>query len=152
MNTPNERQVGGTHYKTIYEHWDFTTDVLGGRYLEGCITKYATRWRKKGKPVQDLEKAQHFLDKLRAEFIRGRVHAPSLPSTVDALIHVQRFAEANQLWHAESEVCRVLSQWTTIADLDYVAKQLQRLIKEAGRDDEQERQFSEPSGDYVDQD
>jgi hypothetical protein len=66
----NERQVGGSHYKDtsgrcpncggLIEHWDLYAEQP---YLEGCITKYVTRWRKKN-GVQDLEKAKHFLEKL----------------------------------------------------------------------------------------
>lgn len=33
-------------------------------YLEGCVRKYIERHQKKGKPLQDLEKAQWYLKKL----------------------------------------------------------------------------------------
>lgn len=57
----NARQVGGDHYKTPYEHWDFVPKV-GLGYLAGCASKYLVRWRKKnGK--QDLEKCLHYLEK-----------------------------------------------------------------------------------------
>jgi hypothetical protein len=58
----NERQVGGTHYKTGgEEHWD-RVYRLGLDYFQAQITKYVERcWKKNG--VQDLEKARHFLDK-----------------------------------------------------------------------------------------
>jgi hypothetical protein len=60
--TANERQVGGTHYKTGgEEHWD-RVRRLGLDYFQAQITKYVERcWKKNG--VQDLEKARHFLDK-----------------------------------------------------------------------------------------
>ena len=62
----NEVQVGGDHYKSSLQHWDFVSQALCGCYLEGCITKYVSRWRKKnGK--QDLQKAAHYLDKLYQE-------------------------------------------------------------------------------------
>lgn len=58
----NDRQVGGTHYKTGgEEHWD-RVHRLGLDYFQGQITKYVERWRSKG-GIQDLEKARHFLDK-----------------------------------------------------------------------------------------
>jgi hypothetical protein len=58
---PNSRQVGGTHYKSDIQHWDFVwaNDL---NYFEGQITKYVIRARKKN-GLQDLEKARHFLDK-----------------------------------------------------------------------------------------
>lgn len=58
----NERQVGGTHYRSPIQHWDY---VLANEipYLEAQVIKYLTRWRKKnGK--QDVEKAVHYLQKL----------------------------------------------------------------------------------------
>lgn len=58
----NERQVGGRHYKTDgEEHWD-RVHRLGLDYMQGQITKYVERWKFKG-GIQDLEKAQHFLEK-----------------------------------------------------------------------------------------
>jgi len=62
MANANDRQVGGNHYGAEIQHWDFAlANNLG--YFEGQITKYVTRWRKKG-GIADLEKAQHFLQKL----------------------------------------------------------------------------------------
>lgn len=58
----NERQVGGQHYRTPIQHWDY---VLANNipYLEAQVIKYLTRWRKKGGHA-DVRKAQHFLQKL----------------------------------------------------------------------------------------
>jgi len=58
----NEKQVGGEHYRAPIQHWDY---VLANKipYLEAQIIKYVTRWRDKN-GVQDLLKAQHFLEKL----------------------------------------------------------------------------------------
>jgi hypothetical protein len=58
----NERQVGGDHYKVGgEEHWDRVAR-LGLDYFQAQITKYVERcWEKNG--LQDLEKAQHFLQK-----------------------------------------------------------------------------------------
>lgn len=59
----NEIQVAGSHYKTkTIQPWDYiAANELG--YFEGNIVKYVSRWRDKG-GVQDLLKAQHYLDKL----------------------------------------------------------------------------------------
>ena len=58
----NEDQVGGDHYRTEIQHWDY---VLANNipYLEAQVIKYLTRWRKKG-GLQDVYKARHFLEKL----------------------------------------------------------------------------------------
>lgn len=63
MSDANKRQVGGEHYKAPgkVEHWDIVAqhDL---DYFQGQITKYVMRWKKKN-GVQDLKKAQHFLEK-----------------------------------------------------------------------------------------
>jgi hypothetical protein len=57
----NLRQVGGTHYKSPIQHWDY---VIANDldYFQGQITKYVTRWKNKN-GLTDLLKAQHFLEK-----------------------------------------------------------------------------------------
>ena len=62
MQQANDKQVGGQHYKSKMQHWDY---VLANNipYLEAQIIKYLTRWRRKGGSV-DLQKAKHFLEKL----------------------------------------------------------------------------------------
>lgn len=60
----NKVQVGGNHYKADgkgEEHWD-RVQRLGLDYFQAQITKYVERcWLKNG--LQDLEKAQHFIQK-----------------------------------------------------------------------------------------
>lgn len=77
MATANDTQVGGGHYKAddgmkeraellglpVMEHWDFVT-IRGYNYLQGNASKYLDRYEKKGTPVQDLEKVQHYVAKL----------------------------------------------------------------------------------------
>jgi hypothetical protein len=55
------KQVGGDHYQTPIQHWDFVV-ANDLDYFQGCITKYVTRHKKKN-GLQDLEKALHFLIK-----------------------------------------------------------------------------------------
>jgi hypothetical protein len=58
----NAVQVGGDHYKTTIQPWDYIiANDIG--YLEGNIIKYVSRYRKKG-GLDDLRKAQHYLQKL----------------------------------------------------------------------------------------
>lgn len=58
----NDLQVGGSHYQKAIQPWDYIiANNLG--YLEGNVVKYVSRWRDKG-GVQDLRKAQHYLQKL----------------------------------------------------------------------------------------
>ena len=59
----NEHQVGGLHYQTAtgVQHWDMVI-AEDLNYFEGQITKYVMRCRKKN-GLQDLQKAQHFIEK-----------------------------------------------------------------------------------------
>ena len=58
----NDKQIGGTHYKTSIQPWDAILDWELG-FLDGCAVKYLARWRKKG-GLDDLRKAVHFIEKL----------------------------------------------------------------------------------------
>jgi hypothetical protein len=70
MEDPNERQVGGEHYRAPFQHWDLIFDLSQNLiYFQGCATKYAARWRKKHvgdqiKQIEDLEKVEHYVDKM----------------------------------------------------------------------------------------
>ena len=60
--TANDTKTGGTHYQVAIQPWDYIiANELG--YLEGNVIKYVTRYKNKG-GVEDLRKAQHYLDKL----------------------------------------------------------------------------------------
>jgi len=57
----NEKQVGGDHYKAKIQHWDWAW-ANNLDYFQAQITKYVARHKKKN-GLEDLKKAQHFLDK-----------------------------------------------------------------------------------------
>lgn len=59
----NDRQIAGDHYakEGDFQHWDVVVKFKLD-YFQGQITRYLFRWRDKG-GVQDLKKAQHFLEK-----------------------------------------------------------------------------------------
>jgi hypothetical protein len=61
LERANASQVGGNHYANQIQHWDFAASQEFD-YFQGQITKYVTRWKKKG-GLEDLEKARHFLNK-----------------------------------------------------------------------------------------
>ena len=62
LKNPNERQVAGSHYKSKgVQHWDYCV-VANVPNLEYASSKYLTRWRSKN-GIQDLEKAQHYMEK-----------------------------------------------------------------------------------------
>lgn len=58
----NARQIAGNHYHEPIQHWDLVV-ANNIPYLEAQVLKYVMRWRKKG-GLDDLKKAEHFLQKL----------------------------------------------------------------------------------------
>lgn len=108
--TANATQVGGTHYKTGYEHWDWVEDV-GMGYLLGCATKYVSRGRKKN-GLQDFEKAVHYVDKF-LEVARANTEREWISDTPEELVNTtkatQRFAVENGLTPLEYEFCLLLA-------------------------------------------
>ena len=62
--TSNDRQVGGSHYRSAggYQHWDIVVDHKLN-YFEAQILRYTMRCRRKGRMLEDLEKAKHFIEK-----------------------------------------------------------------------------------------
>ena len=67
MKQKNKRaldiQVGGGHYKHYVIQPVEYIHKNGIPFIEGCIIKYATRWREKN-GLQDIEKIKHFCDLL----------------------------------------------------------------------------------------
>lgn len=61
MQGANTRQVGGDHYQSDYQHWDWSEEIDLDPLLYAA-TKYLTRWRNKN-GVADIEKAIHYVDK-----------------------------------------------------------------------------------------
>lgn len=77
----NSRQVGGTHYSSHIQHWDFV-EANNLDYFQGMITKYVCRWKRKN-GIEDLHKAQHFLQKyieIQEEKLADLEYATSLRS------------------------------------------------------------------------
>lgn len=94
----NDRQVGGSHYATGsgYQHWDAMADMFGAAWFIGCATKYASRHAKKN-GLQDLQKADHYLEKLE-ELARTREGLFTLMPEADAAFAIALdFCNANEV-------------------------------------------------------
>lgn len=131
MGNVNETQVGGNHYKTKFQHWDFVGQCLAGRYLEGCATKYPSRWRKKGEGLKDLRKATHYIDKIIDQLVvMDYVPLGLTRHNVTQLNQdIARFCHANDLTAAESEIIKTIANWSCLADLLQAKALLFRLIE-----------------------
>jgi len=58
----NDKQIGGEHYISPIQPWDYIA-ANGIGFFEGNVIKYVSRWKTKG-GIEDLRKAQHYLEKL----------------------------------------------------------------------------------------
>lgn len=64
MPGANSRQVRGKHYKKLQiQPWDFIA-ANDMDYFTGSAVAYLSRYRDKGDPLGDLEKAAHYIQKL----------------------------------------------------------------------------------------
>lgn len=63
MTNPLDTQVGGNHYKGFAIQPVEYIHANNIPFIEGCIIKYASRWRDKG-GIDDLKKIKHFADLL----------------------------------------------------------------------------------------
>ncbi len=121
----NEKQVGGEHYRSPVQHWDYV-EMNGLRYTEGCATKYATRNRKKGQQRHDLEKAIHYVEKVQDLYRNGVL----LPRPAPVVITPEEFAPANGLTENEAEVVRILTFWESDPELTRAIELLREMIEE----------------------
>ncbi len=125
-DSPNDRQIGGAHYATEYQHWDFVRDV-GLGYMEGQITKYLYRHERKNK-AQDVQKAMHFLDKLIEQSIRGRTAQSG--DQEESHAYVEDFIKASALepigW--EASAIRIVSTYTRWNELKVAKLFVQAIL------------------------
>lgn len=124
--TANERQVGGAHYLgTRLQHWDWAVENSLG-YLEGQVTKYVARWRRKN-GAQDLEKALHYADKL-LEVSDLRTFA-GRPVQVYGL---REIAAAYALTEREQLIFRLAAVYQNAEDLRRLRAEIAKLLEENG--------------------
>lgn len=120
----NSYQVGGDHYAQGGEaqHWDWV-ERNGIGYLEGCATKYVTRWRNKH-GIRDLQKATHYIKKLIALHREG----VRFNRLTNHKIDMMRFEAANKLQPWEAHVCGVLMFWREEWELTKALETIEEAI------------------------
>ena len=121
----NETQVGGSHYASQYQHWDFMAD-LRPAWPEGCMSKYLARVFKKN-GLQDVEKVLHYCYKLMHQVYLGKADVPrGLTVAQRADLYVRFYTAQNlqaptkDLQNAVKNCFRHLSSWETLRDLRIV--------------------------------
>ena len=122
----NNIQVAGNHYRAKVQHWDYAIHALNNRYLEGNITKYVVRHRKKNGAV-DLAKAIHYMDKLVESFNAGEV---TYHVTTDLNFDIHSFIVENGLNTVEAFVVKRLAHWTTVEHLEQARDAIVTLLQE----------------------
>lgn len=129
MSAANEKQVGGRHYGGgVIQHWDYVRLALDNRYLEGNASKYIFRWRRKN-GIQDLEKAHHYIEKIREVFGNG----PKPPIDFRSGEMAEKFCQkhVDELRPDEAWLLCALATWETDADLVAMLNELNRMIARA---------------------
>lgn len=122
------KQIGGNHYEADYQHWDLCFDCQIP-YLEGCATKYISRWWKKG-GFQDLEKAESYLLKIIDKLNKGGSALESDFNTAepesdkDMLFHL--WVKSAQIPTEEAAICLQILEWNTDDDLNAVVARIRR--------------------------
>lgn len=122
LESANSRQPGGNHYmKRKIQHWDFVVSHDYG-YLEGQVTKYVFRWKDKN-GLQDVQKAEHFLQKL-VEI-----------SSMDSLqIPLGQFLDDNSIHGDEREIMIAMHAYHGTLDpmfLEVAQRAMKRLLVQA---------------------
>lgn len=76
-NSPLDTQIGGNHYSKLAIQPIEYIDANDIPFIEGCIIKYATRWRDKG-GIQDLEKIKHLVEiRIAMEKLKNEKEGPT---------------------------------------------------------------------------
>lgn len=120
----NDTQVGGTHYRTKFQHWDFAHQLRLG-YFEGQITKYLTRHRfKKGK--EDVDKALHFAKKLMELADQGQ--APM--HIQNPFVSFTHYGNENRLHQNEMFCIELACTWKNVHDLSALVCAVFALVKD----------------------
>lgn len=124
----NTSQVGGQHYSAGIQHWDYVLQCLEGRYLEGNISKYVLRHRKKN-GTQDLYKALHYMEKLREVNALGKVKPLTYNLEYTRGFPFAEFVDQNGSTHIEALILHLLTCWQGSYDLHEIEQLIKECIK-----------------------
>lgn len=130
----NEHQPGGSHYRKHspdFQHWDWVVSC-NIHYLLAASSKYLTRWRDKGKPLEDLRKAAHYLDKCIEDAAIIMAHRSNAsPFTLDwTITETNRFVAANRIPTKEASICMLYATWRCRSQLVEARKEVGELIED----------------------
>jgi len=137
----NEMQIGGSHYRKKYQHWDWVCDTRMP-YLLACATKYVSRHQDKN-GIEDLFKATHYLAKAESRSIympRNKWwEIPLVGLRFEKLIRARTLLFTNQLEAKEASIIRLIIG----GSYDRANDQIAELIDDI--------KFAEPGSGYTNQ-
>jgi Protein of unknwon function (DUF3310) len=111
MANANDVQVGGTHYRAAYQHWDWVAEN-GLGYYDGAVTKYAFRAFKKN-GVEDLQKALHYCTKLEELHKTHGYYRAFTPSHISREESLSRLKASNELGFNQTRVLELIAAMST---------------------------------------
>jgi hypothetical protein len=124
----NDRQVGGSHYQQQpYQHWDFVLKT-NLPYMEAQIVKYLSRWRTKN-GVEDLRKAQHFLEKL-IEHFQSCNNQEQFAGEYVSHKETIRYIITNNFSQREAEIITLVALAEDLEELQRALELLKNLVAE----------------------
>ena len=122
-------QEGGDHYQSVYQHWDWVSDI-GMGYLPGNATKYVSRWRKKN-GIADLKKAMTYIDKMMAVEAHSPGYKFNREPSYKTRVCTDRFIESNGLSELEASFCAILTGPCHNRMLELARQHLEDIIRHA---------------------
>lgn len=140
----NDIQVGGNHYRSDYQHWDWAVDVQCDP-MQYQITKYLRARKKNG--LQDMDKIKHFLAKYKELILAGRWYPGSTVAKAMVIALTGHWCQANGLDDLETEVALVIVADPSPDDLDH----LQTIVDRMAARYLEAQDGSHPTGAYVNQ-
>lgn len=154
-------QIGGNHYASTYQHWDWVIDTQI-QYLEANATKYLSRWWLKN-GVQDIEKARSYVIKImetrkaQRDELEVKMWGPDVKAAWEAThFYTNRslygcsgvnmewatnnyleayiatnFDENEPLQYRSADISRRIAVWSDDHDLEAIVRDLQELATAA---------------------
>jgi hypothetical protein len=121
----NDKQVGGTHYRSVKQLWDLIGEHYGPAYFIAAATKYVTRHRKKN-GAQDLEKAAHYIEKLKELYLAKSLKLVNGPSCAV----LNEWYRVNDFGAKEERICTLVFQAYSAEHLQDAINLINELIAE----------------------
>lgn len=132
----NEKQIGGSHYKTSVQHWDMLIDMgYDSQYYAGQVSKYLMRWRKKN-GLRDVLKGQHFVEKMlelgagdAQFFTHASLNTPELEAlVVEKMPYLMNFFLVNEVPELEQRIITTALFAHTVEDLIAISAECETLV------------------------